>query len=92
LDAAGITVDEISFSEGFRNTSSFRDLDENAKKRYEQNLDETYDLFLSKVVSGRQIEYHHLKNNIAGGRVWSGEDALELGLLDKLGRYSTLCH
>ena len=87
LDAIGVTVDEISFSNGYRNTSSFKDLDSKARVRFEKHLDETYDLFLGKVVSGRQIEYKDLKENIAGGRVWSGEDALELGLVNQLGTH-----
>ncbi len=64
----------------------FKDLDPIAKGRYEKHLDETYDLFLSKVVEGRKIEYAHLKADIAGGRVWTGEDAKEMGLVDQLGK------
>jgi protease IV len=47
-------------------------------------VDETYDDFLDLVATGRRIDRSALEP-IAGGRVWSGVDALELGLVDEIG-------
>ena len=47
-------------------------------------VDETYDAFLRKVSEGRGLPLERVKE-IAQGRVWSGSDALEIGLVDELG-------
>ena len=43
-----------------------------------------YETFLSRVMAGRGMEHDEL-DAIAQGRVWTGADALELGLVDVLG-------
>ena len=43
-----------------------------------------YDTFLDRVSQGRHMSKEAV-NEIAQGRVWTGEDALELGLIDVLG-------
>jgi protease-4 len=45
---------------------------------------ETYDLFVSRVASGRKLSIDSTKM-IAQGRVWTGKKALEIGLVDTLG-------
>ncbi|RME68747.1 MAG: signal peptide peptidase SppA [Verrucomicrobia bacterium] len=47
-------------------------------------VDETYEKFKTLVSEGRGIELEQVEA-IAGGRVWSGEDALERGLVDEIG-------
>ena len=56
---------------------------------YERNVMQTYinrgyDTFLDRVSQGRHMSKEAV-NEIAQGRVWTGEDALELGLVDVLG-------
>ncbi len=48
-------------------------------------IDRIYDDFITKVAESRNMEKEAV-DVIARGRVWSGEDALRLGLVDKLGR------
>ncbi len=43
-----------------------------------------YHSFLTKVAAGRQLKLAEVRK-VARGRVWTGQDALELGLVDKLG-------
>lgn len=43
-----------------------------------------YDRFITLVAEGREMEKSDV-NEIARGRVWSGEDALEIGLVDEIG-------
>ena len=48
------------------------------------HVDSIYEDFLDRVVEGRGLERAAV-HEIAQGRVWSGADALELGLVDALG-------
>jgi protease IV len=43
-----------------------------------------YGEFIKKVAEGRKLEAEDVRK-IAGGRVWSGREALKLGLVDELG-------
>jgi len=43
-----------------------------------------YDLFLSRVAAGRQLSRESVER-VAGGRVWTGKQALERALVDKIG-------
>lgn len=43
-----------------------------------------YHSFLAKVAAGWQLKLAEVRK-VARGRVWTGQDALELGLVDKLG-------
>jgi len=44
----------------------------------------TYDTFLSRVSDGREMESKAV-HEVAQGRIWSGRDALKIGLVDELG-------
>ena len=43
-----------------------------------------YELFVKRCANGRKMTIDQIKN-IAEGRVWTGEDAIKVGLVDKLG-------
>ncbi len=45
---------------------------------------EVYDVFVQKVADGRDKSWDEI-DQIAQGRIWTGEDALKLGLVDSLG-------
>ncbi|MEO0320161.1 MAG: S49 family peptidase, partial [Pseudomonadota bacterium] len=47
-------------------------------------LDHTYDSFIARVAQGREMSAADV-NAIAGGRVWTGKRAVELGLADQFG-------
>ena len=47
----------------------------------------TYDRFVSKVAKGRKMSVEAV-NNIGKGRVWTGKQALEIGLIDEIGGLS----
>jgi protease-4 len=46
-----------------------------------------YDIFLSRVVESRRMDEEAVER-VAGGRVWTGAEALERGLVDRLGSLS----
>ena len=50
----------------------------------QKEVDNTYDQFLQRVANGRNMSKKQV-NEIARGRVWTGRDALKIGLVDKLG-------
>lgn len=47
-------------------------------------IERGYDLFLTRVANGRGMTKEAV-NEIAQGRVWTGQQALEIGLVDQLG-------
>lgn len=49
-----------------------------------RNVDKVYGSFTGKVAAGRNLPVEKVLD-IAGGRVWSGEDALNIGLIDAWG-------
>ena len=50
----------------------------------QKRVDQTYDSFMSKVASGRNLRVSYV-DSIGQGRVWTGLDALEIGLVDEIG-------
>lgn len=50
-------------------------------------LDHIYDSFITRVATGRNLSEQQVEN-IAKGRVWTGQSALDLGLIDQLGTLS----
>ena len=51
---------------------------------WQSMVDSMYSTFVRRVSSGRNMSYAQV-DALAQGRVWSGTDALELGLVDRLG-------
>lgn len=50
----------------------------------QRKVEEGYRLFLSRVAEGRKKSTAEI-DSIAQGRVWTGEQAIAIGLVDKLG-------
>jgi protease-4 len=57
------------------------------KARLDAFLDETYDAFTAGVARGRGMDQQEV-HDIAEGRVWTGAQAKELGLVDELGGFA----
>jgi protease-4 len=53
-------------------------------QKFQALLDRTYADFLAKVQEGRKLDPAKAEA-AAGGRIWTGEDALKAGLVDKIG-------
>ena len=54
------------------------------KQKMQTYINRGYDLFIKRCAQGRKMSVDQIKN-IAEGRVWSGKDALKIGLIDELG-------
>jgi len=64
--------------------SEHKNWSEEEKELLLRQLTELYDDFVNKVVDGRGLSRTEV-DSAAMGRVWTGEDALELGLIDLIG-------
>jgi protease-4 len=83
LDWAGINVDGVS-STKMGEWEPTEPMPDYMKDLYQANVDGIYENFVSVVANNRSMEYEDVLK-IAGGRIWAGDKAQELGLVDKLG-------
>ena len=84
----GITTDGFKFGENADFGAGHRLATEEENERILESINDIYDKFKERVVKGReQITDFDKLDEIALGRVWTGEDAIENGLVDELGGY-----
>ena len=85
FDMLGVTTDHISRGKNaalFRNSEPFTTEE---RAQFEAKLKSFYyDVFLPKVATGRNGNVEYV-DSIAQGRVWTGAQAKELGLIDEFG-------
>ncbi len=84
-DKLGITFDRVSTNSNSDLGSLTRPITDKEYKIIQQGVDDIYDDFITKVSKGRKKLSKADVDSIGQGRVWSGEDALKLGLVDELG-------
>jgi signal peptide peptidase SppA len=60
-------------------------LSEFARETFQSELNYIYDIFLSAVGRNRGVESKAVKENMADGRIFIGQQALEAGLIDSIG-------
>ena len=82
-DWAGIKVDGVSSTKAAEWDERYA-MPEYVKDGIQAGIDHTYEKFVSKVADNRNKSYEDVLP-IAGGRIWAGYKALELGLVDKIG-------
>lgn len=80
----GITFDEVRTAPYADAGAIYRPLTVPEQKWVQASIDRTYYQFKEKVARGRKKDMAYV-DSIAQGRVWSGEDALKIGLVDKMG-------
>jgi len=83
----GITWDEVHVGRNARMWSGAWDYSPEEWARGQALLDRIYTDFTSKVAEGRRLPKERVLQ-IARGRIWTGEDAKALGLVDELGGFS----
>jgi len=71
--------------------SSTKDFDPEDRAKFRTFLEGFYTTFVQKAAQGRGITYEELEA-VAQGRVWTGEQALSLGLVDQLGGLDLAVH
>ena len=82
-DWAGIKVDGVSSTKAGE-WDEREAMPENITNLIQSSIDRIYFKFVNKVADNRDMLYEDVLP-IAGGRIWSGYKALELGLVDKIG-------
>jgi protease-4 len=87
LKKIGVSTDSAQIGANAAMFSPTTDFSDQAHRRLEAFLDETYRGFKDHVATGRHMTPEEVEA-VAKGRVWSGEDAKSHGLVDELGGYS----
>eukprot|EP01025_Chloroclados_australasicus_P041620 TRINITY_DN4419_c0_g1_i3.p1 TRINITY_DN4419_c0_g1~~TRINITY_DN4419_c0_g1_i3.p1 ORF type:complete len:707 (+),score=101.65 TRINITY_DN4419_c0_g1_i3:1-2121(+) len=82
-----ISVDEILHGKNAVALSALTGFNEEQTQIVNKLLDEIYHDFLQKVASGRGMSIEQVRE-LAKGRIWTGEDAVNNGLVDELGGLS----
>jgi protease-4 len=80
----GITFDGVKTAEFADAGAVYRPLNEAEQKLMQNSVDRIYLQFKQRVAKGRKKDIAYI-DSIAQGRVWSGEDAVKIGLVDKIG-------
>ena len=83
-DKLGVTFDVVKTAPYADAGSVYRPLTEAEKEFIQQGVDQIYLQFKQRVAQGRKKDMAYV-DSIAQGRVWSGTDAVRLGLVDKIG-------
>ena len=84
LERVGLTTGVVEQGARSRMYSSRRGFTEDERVRLGVTMDAIYDDFVSKVAEGRRRTVPEIED-VARGRVWTGRDALDAGLVDELG-------
>ncbi len=83
-DKVGINAEQVGTHEYALDYSVFEPMREDFREILSEGVEETYQTFLERVAEGRGITVEQA-NELAQGRVWSGVQAVEIGLADELG-------
>ncbi len=84
LDNAGINIDGVSTHALAGGPGLTRPLSQEMSRIIQLSINQGYHRFVTLVARGRDLEPGDVEE-MAQGRVWSGTQALELGLVDQLG-------
>ena len=80
----GIHTEQVKTNENAAEYSPFVPMDEKFKAVTQEGVEHVYKTFVSHVAEGRKMSFAQV-DSIAQGRVWSGSQALKVGLVDKIG-------
>ncbi|QXJ24767.1 signal peptide peptidase SppA [Actinomadura graeca] len=84
LERVGIGLGTVADGEHARMFSATKDFSDSEWERVNASLDRIYDDFTTKVAEGRELSRDRV-HELARGRVWTGADAKDGGLVDELG-------
>lgn len=87
-EKVGIMTDTVKTNNYADFASPTRPLNNNEKQILADNVNKTYKTFLKRVADGRGMKIEDV-DKIGQGRVWTGKDAIELNLVDKIGNVDT---
>lgn len=80
----GVSAERLTFGDKADIFSTFRKWTVEERELIKKEMSWTYDQFLTKVAKGRNMSKEDV-DRIGKGRIWTGNQAKELGLVDELG-------
>lgn len=80
----GVNGEVVKTHENAVMYSVFQPLDESQRGYFTESVEEIYKTFVERVAAGRNMSFDQV-DALAQGRVWTGVDALENGLIDEFG-------
>jgi protease-4 len=80
----GVHTEQVKTNENASEYSPFVPMDEKFKAVTLEGVEHIYKTFVSHVAAGRKMTIAQV-DSIGQGRVWSGSQALKIGLVDKIG-------
>jgi len=80
----GINAEQVGTNKNSVEYSFFEPMTDDFRSIVQEGVEETYQTFLARVAEGRNITIAQA-DSLAQGRVWSGTDAKNNGLIDELG-------
>ncbi|MES2763145.1 MAG: signal peptide peptidase SppA [Bacteroidota bacterium] len=83
----GITIDTVNTNKHSDVGTILRRASPEEFEYVQQSVEHIYDVFISKVASGRKTTKNNI-DSVGQGRVWSGTDAIKINLVDELGGIS----
>jgi protease-4 len=83
-DKLGITTDVVKTNKNADLLTLTRPMTETERNLLQRSIEEGYDTFISHVAEGRKMSKAQV-DSIGQGRVWSGENAKQIGLVDDFG-------
>jgi protease-4 len=83
-DKLGVTFDGVKTGQHADVPNAYRPLDEAEKKMIQSEIENTYTQFKQRVADGRRKDTAYIET-IAQGRVWTGQRAIGIGLIDHFG-------
>lgn len=86
-DKLGVTFDEVRTGQYGDTYTVTRPLTEAEKNFIQKNLNDYYNTFTRKAAEGRDVTQEQIQQ-VASGRVWTGQQALERNLVDVLGGFN----
>jgi len=84
LGKLGITNDAVSNGRNAQMESPFKGFSEQERAKFQEQLQAFYDQFVEKVAETRHMKPEHV-DTLGQGRVWTGQQAKQLGLVDEFG-------
>lgn len=80
----GVAMETVSTNKLGGMDNLAKPMNSDAKALMQLNINQGYELFVKRCADGRGMTTDAIKA-VAEGRVWTGEDAIEIGLVDALG-------
>lgn len=80
----GINAEQVGTNKNAVDYSVFEPMSDEQRALIKEGIEDIYDLFTQRVADGRGMTQAAV-DSIAQGRVWTGRDAIKIGLVDEIG-------